>query len=90
MSTSQTPLRVLEAQAEGIAHMLKRIAAGDETVHDPGGKLKASLAVGIVTVGVMMDDKFIKITVGWDAVRETSEVALAQWVLTYMQGQRKH
>jgi len=87
MTTSQSPLRVLKAQADKIARTIKAIERG-EPVDDPGGKIAASRARGIFKPCIVMDDKLITIEISWTKVSETSEVALAEYVLKLMKGAR--
>lgn len=42
MTTSQSPLRVLKAQADTIAAKLKAVERGEKIADDPRGKLVAS------------------------------------------------
>ncbi|MDB5358812.1 MAG: hypothetical protein JWO51_109 [Rhodospirillales bacterium] len=84
MTTKNSPIAKLRAQALKIAKTLKDAECGKATVPDPGGKLAASLAKGEVTVGVAMDDKIIQITMPWATVRETDEAGLVEFILVQM------
>jgi hypothetical protein len=88
MTTSQSPRRVLKAQADSIAKMLKAVERGEKVPNDPAGKIAASLALGVVKVGIVQDDKVIMIEMPWSTVRERSEVSLSEWIVTYMSGER--
>lgn len=88
MTTSHSPLRVLKAQADGIAKMIKAIERGENPVEDRGGKLAAARDKESVTVGVVMDDKILKITLPWVTIRETSEVGISEYILKHMRGAR--
>lgn len=41
-----------------------------------------------LTVGVVMDEKLIKIEMPWATIRSTSEVGLAEYILKQMRGTR--
>jgi len=89
MTTPQSPLRVLKAQADMIAKTIKAIERG-EPVNDPGGKIAASRATGVFKPGIVMDDKVITIEITWAQISETSEVALAEYILKLMKGAREN
>lgn len=84
MTTKNSPVARLRAQAQKIAKTLKDAERGKSGASDPGGKLAASLAKGEVTVGVVMDDKVIQITMPWATVRQTDEAALVEFILVQM------
>lgn len=65
MTTSQSPLRLLKAQADKVARMLKATERGEKVVEDVGGKIAASLAAGTVRFAVAMDDKLLTIDMTW-------------------------
>jgi len=88
MSTKHSPLRVLKAQADKAAEILKKAERGEPVANDPAGKIAASLATGVVKFAVAMDDKVVFIEMPWDAVRASSEVALSEFILAQMQEQR--
>ena len=89
MTTAHSPLRVLKAQADAAAQMLKAVSRGEASpANDPTGKIKASLESGVVKFAIAMDDKIVTIEMTWDTVRGTSEVALAEYLLKQMRGQR--
>lgn len=89
MTTSLSPLRVLKAQADNIAKMLKAVERGEKVANDPAGKIAASLAKGIVKVGVAMDDKLITLEMSWATVRASSEAGMAEYILKLMRGSRE-
>lgn len=88
MTTSQSPLRVLKAQADKIAKTLKAAERGEAVADDPAGKIAASLARGFVKLAVAMDDKIVTIEMPWSKVRETSEAGMSEYVLDLMRGSR--
>jgi len=88
MTTSRSPLRVLKAQADHIAKLVKAISRGESPVEDRGGKLAAARNRDSVKLGVVMDDKVLTIDIRWATIRETSEVGIAEFILKYMRGAR--
>lgn len=89
MTTSQSPLRVLKAQADKIAKTVKAIERGEKVEGDPLGKIEASKARGIFKMGVVMDDKVITIQIAWATISAYSEVGLAEYILKLMRGSRE-
>ena len=89
MTTSRSPLRVLKAQADGIAKMMKAVERGENPVEDVGGKIASARDRGTVKIGVVMDDKVISIDMPWSKIRETSEVGIAEWILQFMRDKRE-
>lgn len=77
MTTKDTPVARLRAQAEKIARTLR-------TAERAGGNGKTD-----VVFGVAMDDKFLKVTMTWAQVRETSVEALAEYIVGLMQERDK-
>jgi hypothetical protein len=88
MTTSHSPLKVLKAQADKIAKVIKAVERGENPIEDVGGKIAASREKGSFKTGIVMDDKVITIEMTWAKIRETSEVALAEMVLRDMRGRR--
>lgn len=88
MTTAQSPLRVLRAQADKIAAKIKAAERGQSIAPDPTGKLKSARARETVTFGVVMDDKVLKIEMSWVTIRETSEAGIAEYILDQMREAR--
>lgn len=88
MTTSQSPLRVLKAQADKIAQTIKAVERGENPVEDRGGKIAAARHKDTFKVGVLMDDKLITLDMAWATIREQSEVGLAEYILKLMRGSR--
>jgi hypothetical protein len=84
--TSRSPLSALKAQSDKIAKILKAASRGE--VVDPSGKIGASIEAGVVKFAVVMDDKVVQVEVTWDKIRETSEVALSEYILKLMRNER--
>lgn len=89
MTTSQSPLRVLKAQADKIATTVKAIERGEEVVGDHLGKIVESKARGIFKFAVVMDDKIVTLEMAWATIAASSEVGLSEYVLKLMRGTRE-
>lgn len=89
MTTSRSPLRVLKAQADTIARVVKAVERGENPIEDRGGKIAAARGRDGVVFGIVMDDKVIKIEMSWCMISETSEVGLSEYILNYMRGVRE-
>jgi hypothetical protein len=88
MTTAHSPLRVLKAQADHVAKMLKAAERGEKIDVRFAERIEAARKTDSFTAGIIMDDKIIKITMPWTLIRETSEVGLAEWILKQMREQR--
>jgi hypothetical protein len=89
MTTSQSPLRVLKAQADEIAKTIKAAERGESVAPQFAAKLAEAKGKENFVVGVVMDDKVLKITLPWAMIRSTSEVSLSEYILKHMRGQRE-
>lgn len=88
MTTARSPLRVLKAQADNIAKIVKAVERGENPIEDRGGKIAAARNKPSVKFGVVMDDKIITIDMPWVTIRDTSEVGIAEYVLKQMREAR--
>lgn len=88
MTTSRSPLRVLKAQADKIARIVKAIERGEEVMEDVGGKIAASRASGFTQFAIAMDDKVILIEMSWRKIAASSEAAISAMVLKEMREER--
>lgn len=85
MTTSNSPLPKLKAQAESIARLLKAMERGEAI--DPYGKMKEARATRDHTVFLLaMDDKALKIEMTWVSIRDRSEAAIAEEIVRLMLG----
>lgn len=75
MTTKNSPLRLLRAQAEQIAKALKDPAT-------PG--MSAARLKSVFKTALVMDDKVITIEMSWGLVDQTTEPALAEYILKLM------
>ena len=88
MTTAQSPLRILKAQADNIAKIVKAVERGENPMEDRGGKIAAARTRDSVKFGVVMDDKVLTIDMTWATIRETSEVGIAEYILKQMREAR--
>ncbi len=88
MTTAQSPLRALKAQADKIAMTIKAAERGEKIDVRFAEKIEAARKTDSFTVGVMMDDKLIKIVMPWTLIKATSEIALAEYILNQMRESR--
>lgn len=86
MTTSNSPLKKIKAQADNIAKMLKAIERGEKVMEDRGGKIAAALARGSVKFGVVMDDKTIAIEMQTSTIRATTEAGISDFIVNHMRG----
>ena len=88
MTTAQSPLRILKAQANNIAKIVKAVERGENPMEDRGGKIAAARNRDSVKFGVVMDDKVLTIDMTWATIRDTSEVGIAEYILKQMREAR--
>ena len=84
MTTSNSPIRILKAQADNIAKIVKAVERGENPIEDRGGKIAAARNRDSVKFGVVMDDKVIMVDMPWATIREMSEVGISEYILKYM------
>lgn len=85
MTTAQSPVRRLRAQAVQIAKMLKAAEQGKPTGAFNPGKLLEARQRADITFAVCMDDKTLKITMLWTTIAKISEAGLVEYILRQMQ-----
>lgn len=89
MTTARSALRVLRAQAEKIAAMIKSAERGDPIDSQFAAKVAAAREKNeVLKIGIVMDDKLITIDMPWEAIRDTSETGLSEYILKQMRGSR--
>lgn len=88
MTTARSPLRVLKAQADNIAKIVKAVERGENPIEDRGGKIASARNKESVKFGIVMDDKIIMIEMPWTLIRKSSEVGIAEYVLKQMRESR--
>lgn len=82
MTTSKSPLRALQAQANKMAFALKAMQEG-RFAKPPGAAVQKH-----VIFGVVMDDKVLKIQMDWETIRDITEPSLAAYILRQMLSDR--
>lgn len=89
MTTSQSPLRVLKAQADKIAEKLKAAERGERI---EGGtypeKVEAARAKESIKVAIFMDDKIVSLDLPWSVISATNQAGLSEYILKQMKGAR--
>lgn len=88
MTTKNSPLSTLKAQADKIAATLKATERGEHIDVRFAEKIELSHRKQGFKVGIVMDDKVITIEMPWSTVRSTSEVSLAEYILKQMRETR--
>lgn len=76
MTTKNSPYAKLKAQADKIAAILKHPKARSQSKRPDAPT---------VNVGIVMDDKVIRIDMAWTLIAETEEAALAEYIMRQMQ-----
>ena len=84
MTTKHSPLRILKAQAEKIAAMLKAAERGEKIDVRFAEKIAAARDKNSFKIGIVMDDKIITIGMPWETIRGTSEIGLAEYIIKQM------
>lgn len=88
MTTKNSPLSQIRAQADKIAATIKAAERGEKIDVRFAEKIAAARATPSLKVGVVMDDKVLTIDLPWTTIQESSEAALAEYVLNLMREQR--
>lgn len=89
MTTKNSPLRVLKAQAREMAITLKAAERSDPVDTRLAEKIAASRESGVFKVGIVMDDKVITISIPWAVVSRCTTNALAEYILDLMRETRQ-
>ena len=80
MTTKDSPIEVLRAQAVAIATHMKKAERGE--VEDE--RIKEAREKGFFKVGIAMDDKLITIEISMETIRNTGARALSEYILKQM------
>jgi hypothetical protein len=78
------PPRVLKAQADNIAAMLKAFERGEKIDSPFAAKLEAARGRDCLKFVVVMDDKVLTIEMPWATIRETSEAGISEYIVKQM------
>jgi len=98
VTTKHSPLSTLKAQSDRAAAMLKAFERGD-SLDSPAlrgvdahmlARIGAARLHGEFSLGIVMDDKFIKVTLPWPTIASSGEVALSEFILKLMREERAH
>ncbi len=89
MSTKNSPVRVLKAQADKIAATLKAAERGDKIDARFAERIAEARTKDSFKVAVVMDDKVITLDMPWTTIRGTTEAGLAEYILNQMR-ERAH
>lgn len=85
MTTKNSPLSRLKAQADNIASLLKKAERGEKIDVRYAEKIKAARLTEIFKVGIVMDDKIITLEMPWTTITESSEAGLSEYIVRQMQ-----
>ena len=88
MTTSQSPLSALKAQADKMAMTIKAFERGEKIDIRFAEKIEAARGKDSIKIGIVMDDKVITIDMPWATIRGTSEVGLSEYIVKQMRGAR--
>lgn len=88
MTTKNSPLYLLKAQARRIAAMLKLAERGGAVPNDPNGKIAEARKRESIVVGIGMDDKVFNIEMKWAAIQKMKQADLAKFILDLMRETR--
>ena len=89
MTTKNSPLRALKAQADKIAAMICAAERGEAIDARFAEKLAAARDKEAFRVGIVMDDKVITIDLPWSVIRSSGRVGLAEYILGLMRETRR-
>lgn len=88
MTTKDSPLEDLKAQADNIATMLKNAEAGVFPQHIPNiKKVMEARSNPTIKVGIVMDDKVLAPELEWATIRGMSHHELSRWIVRQMREQ---
>jgi hypothetical protein len=88
MTTKNSPLSVLKAQADKIAATLKAAERGEKVDARFAEKIADACNKDSFNVGIIMDDKIITLEMPWVTIRSADEAGLAEYILKQMQETR--
>lgn len=84
MTTSNSPLSILQAQAYKIASTLKAAERGEKINVRFAEKIEAARDKATFKVGIVMDDKVITIDIPWATIKYMNEIDLSKYILNQM------
>lgn len=88
MSTSQSPIAKLQAEADKMATLLKAAERGDPLPQVPFAyKMSHARATKpTIKFAVFQDDKIINVEMAWSTIHESTELEIAAFILKHMRG----
>jgi hypothetical protein len=89
MTTKSSPPHMLRRQAETVAETLKKAERGDKFDAKYTARIAEARERGSFSVGIVMDDKVIKLDISWATIHETTEAALVEYILDLMRETKK-
>ncbi|MDI3335842.1 hypothetical protein QKW60_05455 [Defluviimonas aestuarii] len=89
MTTKHSPLRVLKAQADEIAATICAAERGEAIDVQFAAKLEEARGKESVSVGIVMDDKIVRLDLPWSVIRSSGRVGLAEYILGQMRETRR-
>lgn len=84
MTTKNSPIRQLKAQADKIAAVLKAAERGEQVEAMFAAKIAEARQKPTFKAGIVMDDKVITLEMPWTLISETSEAALSEYIVRQM------
>lgn len=84
MTTKNSPIGVLKAQAAVIAGLIKAAERGEKIDAGFAERIEAARKNDSFKIGIAMDDKVITIEMPWVTIRATSEEGLAEYIVAQM------
>lgn len=88
MTTKNSPLAALQAQADKIAATIKAAERGEPVDVRFGAKIADARNRPSFKVGIVMDDKVITLEMSWETIRGSDEAGLAAFIVREMQEKR--
>lgn len=88
MVSANSPVRVLRAQTDRMAAMLKAVERGDTVDGLFADKLVEARKRDSFTFAIAMDDRTIAVTLPWADIKVWSESKLSDFLLRQMRGAR--
>jgi hypothetical protein len=88
MTTKNSPLARLKAQADQIAQTLKAAERGEKIDVRFAARIAAARGQSRIEFAVVMDDKILTIDMPWTLIRATSAAGIAEYIVSQMREAR--
>lgn len=89
MTTKDSPVDKIKAQADKIALLLKNIERGIPILGHDAKKIEEAKKREFFKFAIIMDDKTISIEIPWVVIRANNENQLSEWIMYFMQEKLK-